>query len=179
MHHANLPKPRKTPPYLLRGERSYSVSAGTTENKEFRHIPNRLIIGDLRTPPHQSEPCKFAIEPDEERMSIGFGPVQWKCLVTEPTVGAYVQRLKLAEIVCIQFKQIGKDRRLLAQCRFKLNIYRNSTHFFRHRWMLCPARCRPRDLTRTSSETKRTYLASQVLSLGLSLHGSSLKLSLR
>jgi len=107
---SNLPKSRKTPPHLLCGECSYSVSAATTENKEFRHVPNVLTIRNFRTLLHQSEPCKLAIEPDEERISIWFTPVQWKMIVTEPTVRAYVQRLKFAEVVCIQLKQISKER---------------------------------------------------------------------
>jgi len=76
LHHSNLPRPWKTPPHLLRGECSDPVPAATTENKEFRHVPHFLITRNLRTPLHQSEPRKLAVEPDKEGMSVGFTPVQ-------------------------------------------------------------------------------------------------------
>jgi hypothetical protein len=78
LHHSNLPKPWKTSPHLLRGECSYPVPAAASKNKKFRHVPHFPIIRNLRTSLHQCEPCELAIEPDEERVSIGFTPVQWK-----------------------------------------------------------------------------------------------------
>jgi uncharacterized protein YbjT (DUF2867 family) len=41
----------------------------------FNHDFSQL---QFRAPLHQGEPCKLTIRPDEERMSIGFTPVQWK-----------------------------------------------------------------------------------------------------
>ena len=41
---------------------------------------------------------------------------------------SYPEGLALAEVVCIQLKQISKDRRLLAHRKFKLNICRRSIH---------------------------------------------------
>ena len=47
-------------------------------------------------------------------MSVRFTPIQRKRLVTKSAIRPYIQNVKLAEIVCIQFKQVSQDRRVLA-----------------------------------------------------------------
>jgi hypothetical protein len=48
LHHANFPHPREPPPHFLRHLSSNSESPASTNHKELRHIPDRVIARDFR-----------------------------------------------------------------------------------------------------------------------------------
>ena len=121
LHDADFPRSRKTAPHFMCRKHSNSTSSASAENEEFRHIPDCRIVSNLRSSRHQSQPRWSAVDPDKERMPVGFAPIQRKRLITEFAVRPDSQGVKLAEIMCIQFKQVSQDRGVFAQGGVKLN----------------------------------------------------------
>ena len=112
-YHSHFPCSWKLFPDLVRHLLSNAEPAIAAKDEEFRHIPNTLIARHLRSPAHKDKAGPMTINHSEKWMPIGFFPVQGKMRVPKTPICAKFQTKELAEIMCIQLKQISQYRLLL------------------------------------------------------------------
>ncbi|MDT5157189.1 MAG: hypothetical protein QOH51_1546 [Acidobacteriota bacterium] len=85
----------------------------STSDEELCHVPDILFNGDFRPSLHQNETRQVAVNLDEKRIAVRLYPVEREMLVTESPIRAKLHVRELAEIVCIQLKQMSQYRLLL------------------------------------------------------------------
>jgi hypothetical protein len=86
---------------------SDSFSAAATKNKELGHIPDSGVARDLRALFDENQARIFVIELNKEGMTGGVRPIERKGGVAEPAIVTDVQGEKLAEVVSVQFQEVG------------------------------------------------------------------------
>ena len=67
-------------------------------------------------------------------MSVRLASMQRKRLVAESAIRSDIQIVKLAEIMCIQFKQVSQDRLVLAQGEIEVDTQGWLICMFSHSW---------------------------------------------
>src|SRR5579863_3758606 len=112
-HRANLPWAGKSPPDFMCDVRSDSTFPAATEDEEFGHIPDERIAGGSWRSLDENESGQFAVHFYQERMAVRVGPVKWKRRVGESAIVADLEVEEFAEIVDVEFEQVGQDGGLL------------------------------------------------------------------
>ena len=114
-HHSNFPASRELPPELVCDFRAGPASPVTADHKKFCHIPTGSAAGD------QGQPRQPAFDPDKKRVPVRLGPIQRQTRIAEAAVLAQLDGMKFAEIVRVQFEQVGEDRLLIRRCPDNFN----------------------------------------------------------
>jgi hypothetical protein len=103
----------------MRGCESDTVPAVSADDDELGHIPDRLFA-DLNVGEecansfYQGETRELIVDGDQEGMVAGLGPIVREVLVAEPAVWSQVHGVECAEVMDVEFHEVGQDWLLLA-----------------------------------------------------------------
>src|SRR5436305_2068331 len=81
-----------------------------------------LVTGDFRSAFYQNQSSKFAVQANEKRVSVGISPIERELGISKPAVVAEFDVVEVAEIVCVEFKQVRQDRGLRGGRRDEFDI---------------------------------------------------------
>lgn len=109
-HDANFPAARKPPPDFVSCCTPNSLPPIATDDKEFRHVPDISITGNVRAFLDQNETRELAIHPDQKRMPGRIAPVKRKVGVIVSAIRAELYIQEIGEVVYVQLKQIRENR---------------------------------------------------------------------
>lgn len=104
VHDTKAPGAWESFPHLMRNHRAHATAAMAADDKKFGHVPRALGIFS-----NQREACPLAVDLDKKRVMVGLHPVEWKRRIPESAIGPRMHGNDLAEVMNIEFQQVGED----------------------------------------------------------------------